>query len=67
MESGMKKILFNIVFLISTALFSSVFAQDASSYPANIDYPNVGNYGNYSTQALKNPNIGGVDVTLYWN
>jgi hypothetical protein len=36
-------------------------------YPANIDYEGINSYGNYTTAALNNPNIGAVDISMNWS
>jgi hypothetical protein len=39
---------------------------DSVKYPANIEYDPSG-YGTYNHAALKNPNIGAVDISLNWS
>lgn len=38
----------------------------SGSYPANIDYEGISQYGNYNPDALTNPNIAGVDLSMNW-
>ncbi len=35
--------------------------------PANIDYEGIVNYGNYNPEALANPNVGAVDISMNWS
>ena len=42
-------------------------AASTLTYPANIDYEGIVNYGNYNPATLANPNIGAVDISLNWS
>jgi hypothetical protein len=42
-------------------------ASGSSSFPANIDYEGIANYGNYNPAALTDPNIGAVDISMNWS
>ena len=56
-----------IVFALLFILFvPRQYAIGTSSYPANIDFEGISNYGNYNPDALANPNVGAVDISMNW-